>query len=221
MTFSAITERWYGHLPEVAQQLDQAATENAQQPIGQPLLCWMEGIGSQLQALNTIGRDSGSTPGFSALLNLPDCPAADLSWLAQFVGLRFSPDHLAAGEAVLRAIIGAEDAFGACGNWSRGTVAAIQVAALPYLIPPGVLTIVERTTDPYHLTISVPLASLAGVSFAEVAAGGAYGLPANPTYTQVLATFATYSDWPQNQTAITAAITNAVPAGLKATISFE
>lgn len=208
------TLTWWGRLPQVVQELDAAQPITPLQPYGYPLLCWMEGIGSQLQALDSIGRDQGTVPGFASLLTLDECPDDALPWLAQFVGLRFTTAQLGNGAAAQRLAIATP------GNWSRGTPAAIAAAAAPYLIPPGQVTIIERTPDPYSFTVEVPLAYLNGISYAELAAGGISGLPASPTYAEVLSTFPTYANFPLVEGDITAALEAAKPAGLVMTIDF-
>lgn len=171
---------------------------------GYQLLRWLAGPGSILQSIDDLCRDSAAGPGWSALLDPARCPTYALPWQGQFVGVRL-PATLP--DAEMRRRIAQESGF------ARGTPAAIQAAAAPYLRPGRSLTIVERTPDPYSLTVVVRDGDLLTLSYAELAAQ-------YPTYADVADAFDTYADFSSNAPQLEAALQAAKPAGLVMTVQF-
>lgn len=90
-----------------------------------------------IQEMEDMVRDSGSRPGWSALLDLNRIPDQGLPYLAQFTGVRF-PSSLSPADQRIR--IARTD------GWNRGTPAAIAAAPLPYLT--GNKTVILRERDP-------------------------------------------------------------------------
>lgn len=176
-------------------------------------LTWLDGMGQQLQILDNLCRDdAGGQPGWSILLDVGRCPTYALPWLAQFVGVRFNGAQLASDSAMRTAIL-------AEGNFKRGTVAAIQAAAAPYLAPGGYVNIIERYPDAYSLTVQV-FGDLNAATYAELTLEyPTYNLlvPGNPPYPAL----PYYSSFPHsNQSTVTAAIEAAIPAGLVTTVVY-
>jgi hypothetical protein len=185
----------WSFLPEFVQLSD---SQN-----GFPLLLWLNGMCSQLQVIDNLCRDMGENPGWSIIMDVNRCPTYALPWLAQFVGTRFN-SYQVQTDAQMRAAI-ANPA-----GWGRGTVAAIEAAALPLLNPGGYVRVDERTTDAYHFTVEA--FGLPGYTYEQLDAKF-------PTYAQLDAAFATYNDFTQNVQGLIDALLTAKPAGLIMDIS--
>lgn len=194
---SADTQTLWNALPQFVQDQDTAN--------GWPFLSWLEGPGSILQTIDDLARDDDlGNPGWSSLLDVTRCPTYALPWLAQFVGVRFSSSQLT--DAQQRAAITAEQGF------QRGTVAAIEAAGNA-LLSSGSVMVLERTPDPYSLTVEVPTSGLTGGTWGALVAEFA-------TWTTVISDFSTWADVSEQSAAIEAAILAAIPAGLVTTITF-
>jgi len=83
-------------------------------------------------------------PGYSILIDIDRCPDNALPWLAQFVGAKLTVGLSPAQQ---------REQIRGLGNWKRGTVAAMQAAALPYLTGSQTVVIHERDTSPYHFLV--------------------------------------------------------------------
>ena len=102
--------------------------------------------------------DQGQNPGWSILLDVTRCPTADLPWLAQFVGVRFS--SLQTTDAQMRAAITGEQGF------QRGTVPVLIAAAATFLTTTSGVVVTERYEgDPYKVLVTVPGAGVLGTWF--------------------------------------------------------
>lgn len=173
------------------------------------LLSWLDGIGQLLQVLDTLCRDgtdsSGNpAPGWSQALDINRAPTYVLPWLGQFVGVRVDTSL---ADALQRSQIQNEQGF------ARGTVAAIQAAAQPFLAGGYSVTVLERDTSPYHLTVQVPSAGLPYATYAALDAAFA-------TYAALDGAFSSYGAIHAASSAVTAAIQAAVPAGLVVAVTF-
>lgn len=175
------------------------------------LLQWLAGIGQSLQRIDSLCRDGFDTngnpaPGYSQLLDIDRCPTAALPWLAQFLGVRLNTNLR---DDQQRYAIANPQGFG------RGTPAAIVAAVNQYLSPGYTASLIERDTSPYHLSIKVPTAGIAGLSTCE---------SVYLTYTTcsaVAAAFTTCAAMWKIPGEITAAVMNAIPAGLQASITYD
>jgi hypothetical protein len=173
---------------------------------GYTFLSWLEGSGSILQTIDTLCRDDSlGNPGWSIICDVTRCPTQYLPWLAQCVGVRFGPNQVT--DAAQRAAI--ETPYG----FARGTLAAMQAAAAPYLSTGFTVSLIERTPDPYSYTVKVPAAGVTGGTWGELAAHFA-------TWSVVVADFATWATVDAQTAAITTALQAANPVGLVQTISF-
>lgn len=162
-------------------------------------LAWLAGPGGILQVIDDLVRvDDDGNPPWSVLLDVDRCPTYALPWLGQLVGVRLAGSLK---DAVMRQQIRAEQ------GWQRGTVAAIQAAVQPYLLAGHVATIIERSTDPYHLTISVFDSWIVRDTLGGIAANYA-------TLNDVKTAFATLGDFPLGDVKVTNAALAAKPAGL-------
>lgn len=200
-------------LPDVAAdtltlwgRLGFAADEDARAG-GYQLLAWLDGIGSLIQTVDDLCRDSTDTagnpaPGWSQILDVQRAPTYALPWLGQLAGVRVDTTLPAAAQ---RTQIQAEQGF------ARGTVAAITRAAQQYLTGSQTVTVSERTTDAYHLSVSVYAAQVIGQTYQALAA-------AYPSYSALTAAFAAYDQYASAGSALQAAVLAAVPAGLIATV---
>ena len=198
-TCSPDTAILWGTLPQFVQDQD---TQN-----NYPFLTWLEGGGSLLQATDSLSRDSDGYSGWSCVLDVNRCPTADLAWLAQFVGVRFT--SLQQTDAAQRAAITGEQGFG------RGTLAALQAAIAPFVTSMSSVVITERSTDPYNVHITIPLADLVGLVWY-------YVLDATyANYTALDAAFSNYNAATSGPAPILTAITNALPAGLILTLTLD
>lgn len=170
------------------------------------LLAWLSGPAGILQVIDDLCRvDDEGNPPWSVLLDIDRCPTYALPWLGQFVGVRLPPSL---PDAQMRQAIRAEQ------GWQRGTVAAIQAAAAPYLEPGRTARVEERTTDAYHLTVVLYDSWLIPDNLAYIAANYA-------TLTSVEDAFPTLGDFPLTSDVVTAAILAAIPAGLIATVTIR
>jgi hypothetical protein len=198
-TCSPDTAILWGTLPQFVQDQDTV--------YGYPFLAWLEGGGSLLQATDSLSRDSDGFPGWSCILDINRCPTADLAWLAQFVGVRFT--SLQQTDADQRAAITGEQGFG------RGTLAALQAVIAPFVTSMASVVITERSTDAYNVHITIPLADLAGLGW-YYALDAAYA-----NYTALDAAFASYNGTTSSSVALLTAIENALPAGLVLTLTLD
>jgi hypothetical protein len=191
-TCSPDTAILWGTLPQFVQDQDTAN--------GYPFLTWLEGGGSLLQATDSLSRDSDGYAGWSGILDINRCPTADLAWLAQFVGVRFT--SLQQTDAAQRAAITGEQGFG------RGTLAALEAVIAPFVTS---FVITERSSDAYGVHLSAVLAGFVRY----------YELDATYTdYTALDAAFSNYNGTTSGPEPLIAAVTNALPAGLVLTTSF-
>ena len=171
---------------------------------------WLAGIGSLLQAIDSLCSDDFDlngdyAPGWSQLLDVNRAPTAALPWLAQFVGVRLNP---ALRDDIQRFQI--ENPIG----FARGTPAAILAAVTQYLLPGYSATMTERDTSAYHLAISIPTAGISGVSTCGSIASEYTACSQLPT------AFATCKALWNNNALISAAVQATIPAGLVASISY-
>jgi hypothetical protein len=169
------------------------------------LLAWLDGPGKTLQVLDDLARDTATDPGWSVVLDVNRCPTYVLPWLAQFVGVRFNSTTLT--DAQQRTAIRSEAGF------ARGSLASIRGTAQRYLTGSMQVTISERTTDPYHLTVTMLSSQLIGLRYNDLTA-------AYPKYSNLTAAFAHYSDYASSQTELVRELQAAKPAGLILTINF-
>lgn len=188
------TQRLYAALGVVAQPDD----DN-----GDVLLALIDSVGSQLDPITQVVSDTDDGPGWSSVLDLDRCPSWALRWLGQFVGVTV-PATVDDDDA--RATIANEAGFG------RGTLAAMQAAAAPFLQSGHSVVFTERTPDAYHLTAAVDEAWLVGATYAELSTE-------YPLYTDLEAAFATYDLFATASAAFTAALQAAKPVGLILTVS--
>ncbi len=194
---SADTLTLWGSLPQFVQDADTAN--------GLVFQTWLDAVGQQLQVIDDLARDQGSEPGWAIVLDVTQCPTYALPWLAQFVGVRFNASQQT--DAAMRAAISAESEF------ARGTVAAIEAAGNAQLMSNGT-AVLERTPDPYSLTIVCPAADVAGGSWAELVAGYA-------TWAVVVTDFATWAAVDSQTTAFEQAVLAAVPGGIVVSFTFD
>jgi len=144
-----------------------------------PFLSWLEGAGSLLQTIDTLCRDDAvGNPGWSVIFNATLCPTEYLPWLAQCVGVRFSATQVT--DAAQRAAIETPVGF------ARGTLAAVEAAAVPYLSAGYAVVLLERTPDPYSYTVEIPAAGMTGGTWGDLVANYA-------TWATIVADFATWS----------------------------
>src|ERR1035437_2211805 len=183
---------------------------------GDVLEQWLSGIGQLIQTVDNLSRDEADAngnpvPGWSQVLDVDRAPTYALPWLAQFLGVRLDPSMR---DDQMRYAI--ENPAG----FARGTPGYIIAAANQYILPGYTVTISERDTSPYHLTVTVPAAGIAG---------GVYGSSTYlslwqryPTYTAMQAAFATYAAiWNTDDAQIIAAIDATIPAGIQYSIIFD
>lgn len=204
-TCAADTLRLWNFLPPNLQQTD--ANNNY------IFLTWLDGIGQQQQILDNLLRDDNKgNPGWSIILDVTRCPTYALPWLAQFVGVRFT-GPVVGNDSLMRSAIVSKNGF------NRGTVASITAAITPYLSSGGYVNIIERTPDPYSLTVQVH-GAIGAMDWAELS-------KAYPWYTNsggtpsLTGTFSTYAAFPTStQGAITAIIQASVPAGIIVSVVF-
>lgn len=168
------------------------------------LLKYLDGAGQLLQRINDLCQDTAAGPGWSQILDVNRCPTYALPWLAQLIGVRFSPYQNT--DALQRAAIQSEQGF------TRGTPAALAAAASRYLKPNQTVTIFERDTDPYHFTVVLGIGQLVGATYGYL--GSLY-----PTYADLTGAFATYSIIAFAQDEINTALEAAKPAGLMMTVT--
>lgn len=83
-------------------------------------------------------------PGYSILIDIDRTPDKALPWLAQFVGAKLTVGLNPAQQ---------REQIKGLGNWKRGTVAAMQAAALPYLTGTQTVVVHERDTSAYHFLV--------------------------------------------------------------------
>jgi Phage tail protein (Tail_P2_I) len=198
-TASTATMTLWNALPEFIQTSD-AANQYT-------FLSWLEGIGSQQQAIDDLCRDTSHGPGWSVVMDLGRCPNYALPWLAQFVGVNIPGDQQgtsAIQDQAMRTTILAKQAF------ARGTAAAIVAAAQQY-IGTGTVNVIERYPDPYSLTVQYT-DNNGSLTYAELAVN-------DPTYPAVSAAYPHYYNFPfQSGATVAAAIQGAIPGGLVCTV---
>lgn len=166
------------------------------------LLHYCGAIASMFDQIEKYARDDGDFPGWSILLDPDRCPVEALPFLAQFVGVRL-PSTLT--EQQQRDRIKGTDGF------KRGTPGAIMDAARIHLTGNKTVFMRERDGGAYNLTVvtyvsetpdsAAVLAALieqkpAGIILTyQTVAGATYLLirVSYPTYSAVLAAFATYN----------------------------
>lgn len=195
-TVTADTLKLWNFLPPFVQEQDAAN--------GYQFLSWLDGSIANLQTIDNLCRDQQGAPGWSQILDVSRCPVYALPWLAQFVGTRFTPN---VSEQQMR-----EQIVNPAG-WLRGTVVSIQNAASVFLNPGYSVTVLERTPDPYSITIQIPGAGLIGGDYA-------YFDSTYTPYSVLDAAFATYAQWTTSSAALIAALLAAIPAGINATLNF-
>jgi hypothetical protein len=197
-TCSPDTATLWGFLPQFVQDSDAGN--------GYPFLSWLEGPCSLLQATDTLARDQGQNPGWSILLDVTRCPTADLPWLAQFVGVRFS--SLQTTDAQMRAAITGEQGF------QRGTVDALIAAAATFLTTTSGVVVTERYEgDPYKVLVTVPGAGVLGTWF--------YVESEYATWNALEAAFATWNALGGSGAQLVAVMQAALPAGLVLTVAYD
>lgn len=199
-TCSPDTATLWGFLPQFVQDQDAAN--------GYPFLTWLEGPCSLLQAVDTLARDQGSDPGWSAVMDITRCPTDALAWLGQFVGVRFS--SLQTTDAAMRSAVTNEQGFG------RGTVSALVAAAAPYVTTTSGIVVTERYNgDPYQVLVTVPAADLIGTYY--------YLDSQYSSYTALNEAFSTYSAMTSGGggAQLEAALAAALPGGLVLTVAFD
>jgi hypothetical protein len=124
-------------------------------PTGWALLQLAEALvgGDRLDDINQWAADqSDGTPGWSLLLDVDNCPSIVLPWLAQFVGVRFSSGQTT--DTARRAAIRNEQGF------DRGSRSQFLATINGYLSGPLFASLIERSTDPYHVTVQIPFDEL-------------------------------------------------------------
>lgn len=107
------------------------------------LLRWMSAMTSKRAEIDDLVRDR-EYPGWSSLLDVDRVPAKGLPYLAQFLGVDVTP---ALSESDQRQQLRDVPGF------KRGTPAAMTGAARPFLTGTKTVTLVERDTSAYHLTV--------------------------------------------------------------------
>jgi hypothetical protein len=171
---------------------------------------WLSGIGGMLQIVDNLvrdgeGLDDTPAPGWSQVLDINRAPTYVLPWLAQFLGVRLDP---ALRDDEMRYQI--ENPAG----FARGTPGYIIARANQYMIPGWTIVLHERDTSPYHLSIDVPQAGVAGVSsYLSI-------WQENPTYAAIQANYATYQAIWFIDSEIIAAIDATIPGGIMYVINF-
>lgn len=171
---------------------------------------WLAGIGQMMQTVDNLcqpGFDSegNPTPAWSQILDINRAPTYVLPWLAQFLGVRLDPTLR---DDEQRYLIENPPGFG------RGTTGALIAAANQYLQPGYTVTLAERDTSPYHLTITVPSVAIIGASSCLSI------LQQYATCSDLPGAFATCADLWKTDADIGAAIDGSIPAGLVADVVY-
>lgn len=133
------------------------------------LLHLSEAVTRPLDAVEELIRDTDEGPGWHTIVDANKAPADFLPWLARFVGVLLQP---ALNEDARRVAI--QDASG----FKRGRPSAIAGAARTYLIPGGVVRVLERDESAYHLRVQIYAAQVpAGVDPAIIEAAVRAAVP--------------------------------------------
>lgn len=175
------------------------------------LLQWLSGIGSMLQGIDSLCRDSydnegNLAPGWSQVLDIDRCPTEALPWLAQFLGVQLNTNLR---DDQQRYAIENPQGF------ARGTPAAILAAVNQYLSAGYSAVLVERDTSAYHLAIRIPTAGIAGLSTC------ASVYLTYTTCSALLAGVSTCAAMWKIPGEISAAVQASIPAGLVASVSYD
>lgn len=173
--------------------------------LGYPLLRWLDGVGSILQPLDDLVRDTPLGPGWSQLMDPNRCPVQYLPWLGQFVGVTVDTSL---PETAQRQQIAAEAGF------QRGTLASLTAVAQRYLKPGGIVHVYERDGGPYNLTITVFASQMVGMDYADLSSK-------YPTYAALSAAFPTYASFAYSADELHLALLAAKPAGLVLTLNVQ
>ena len=112
---------------------------------GNALTTYLSGLSLNFEVIEEWARDTDDGKiGYSVLVDASRVPDDAIPWLAQFVGIQITqgltPDQQRAQLVGL-------------GNWKRGTVTALQAAAIPYLTGSQTVIVKERDTSPYHFEV--------------------------------------------------------------------
>ncbi|MCA1781989.1 MAG: phage tail protein [Dermatophilaceae bacterium] len=108
------------------------------------LLRFLDAMVRQLDVIEELVRDDDDFVGWGRLLDIDAVPAADINWLAQFVGV---PPLAGADDETRR--LRAKEAAG----WKRGSPSAIQGAARQALTGTRRVDLYERDGSAYHFRV--------------------------------------------------------------------
>lgn len=109
------------------------------------LATYLEALSRGYEQVDSVVRDTDAGPGWSAMLDANRAPTWALRWLGQLVGVQVPPGQ---PEALSR------NAIRTPAGWRRGTPQAIIDAVRPTLTGTQTVILLERDTDPYHLTVA-------------------------------------------------------------------
>lgn len=110
------------------------------------LLVYSGAAGQMRQQIHDLVADTEDRPGWANLLDIDNCPADYLPYLAQFVGSRIPTGS---SEATARDIVRTHSGF------NRGTVSALEAAVAATLTDTQTVYISERVDDnAYWLTVA-------------------------------------------------------------------
>lgn len=193
---SATGQRLYDELEPLARDSDAG--------LSYPLARFCDALALLLDEVADLSRDGDDeAPGWTSIFDPDGAPAAWLPWMAQLVGVQFSPSL---PEADRRARIKATDGF------KRGTPAALVAAAQATLTGTKKVYLTERHGSAYRLTVATlasetldPSATLAALMEQKpaglvlthaVVTGGTYGdlASTHTDYADVKATFASFDE---------------------------
>jgi hypothetical protein len=108
------------------------------------LLRFVTVLAEHLGLINSLVRDTDEGPGWSVVMDADRAPSEYFSWLAQFIGvtpnLNLSPEDQ-------------RQQLKESSGFRRGTPASMIAAAQPFLSGAKTVTISERDTSAYHLTV--------------------------------------------------------------------
>lgn len=133
-----------GFAADLYERLSPWAHADADNGYALALLC--QAVGAQFDEIDAVARaGTDDEPGWAALMDPDAAPAFTLDWLAQFAGVSL---NRTLDEAQKRVAIRATE-----GVVKRGTPAAMQRAARPFLTGAQSVFLAERDGDAYQLTV--------------------------------------------------------------------
>lgn len=162
--------------------------QDADVPLGLPLLSFVKAIASMFDDVDLVVRDQDGAPGWAVALDANNAPSYMLPWLGQWAGVNVDTSQ---DVPTQRGQILSHSGF------ARGTLAAMLAAGKATMTGSKNLTVVERAGDAWTVAFtgttseipSVPLTLAAIKSQAPagliVTLNGTGGLSPNTTYAQV------------------------------------